>query len=66
MRRWRRARSLQAAEFISETGLFPDPEYSFKHALTQDVAYSGMLQERRRELHAPIRRDDRDALPRSP
>jgi tetratricopeptide (TPR) repeat protein len=45
---------LQAAEFVYETGLFPDLEYSFTHALTQDVAYSGMLQERRRELHARI------------
>lgn len=45
---------LQAAEFIYEAGLFPDLEYSFKHALTQDVAYSSMLQERRRELHARI------------
>jgi class 3 adenylate cyclase/tetratricopeptide (TPR) repeat protein len=45
---------LQAAEFVNETGLFPDLEYSFKHALTQDVAYSGMLQDRRRELHARI------------
>jgi tetratricopeptide (TPR) repeat protein len=43
---------LQAAEFVYETGLFPDREYSFKHALTQDVAYGGLLQERRRELHA--------------
>ena len=45
---------LQAAEFVYETGLFPDLEYSFKHALTQDVAYGGLLQERRRELHARI------------
>jgi class 3 adenylate cyclase/tetratricopeptide (TPR) repeat protein len=45
---------LQAAEFVYETGLFPDVEYSFKHALTQDVAYGGVLQERRRELHARI------------
>jgi predicted ATPase len=45
---------LQAAEFLYETGLFPDLEYSFKHALTQEVAYSGLLQERRRELHARI------------
>jgi class 3 adenylate cyclase/tetratricopeptide (TPR) repeat protein len=45
---------LQAAEFVYETGLFPDLEYSFKHALTQDVAYGGQLQERRRELHARI------------
>jgi predicted ATPase len=45
---------LQAAEFLYETELFPDLEHSFKHALTQDVAYGGLLQERRRELHARI------------
>jgi class 3 adenylate cyclase/tetratricopeptide (TPR) repeat protein len=45
---------LQAAEFLYETGLFPDLEYSFKHALTHDVTYGGLLQERRRELHARI------------
>jgi predicted ATPase len=43
---------LKAAEFLDETGLFPDPEYSFKHALTHEVTYGGLLQERRRELHA--------------
>jgi class 3 adenylate cyclase/tetratricopeptide (TPR) repeat protein len=45
---------LQAAEFLYETGLFPDLEYSFKHALTHEVTYSGLLQQRRRELHARI------------
>ena len=45
---------LQAAEFLYETGLFPDLEYSFKHALTHEVTYGGLLQERRRELHARI------------
>ena len=45
---------LQAAEFVYETGLYPDLEYSFKHALTHDVTYGGLLQERRRELHARI------------
>jgi tetratricopeptide (TPR) repeat protein len=45
---------LQAAEFLYETGLFPDLEYSFKHALTHDVTYGGLLKERRRELHARI------------
>ena len=30
---------LQAAEFLYETSLFPDIEYTFKHALTQQVAY---------------------------
>jgi class 3 adenylate cyclase/tetratricopeptide (TPR) repeat protein len=45
---------LQAAEFVYETGLFPALEYSFKHALTQEVAYGGILQDRRRDLHARI------------
>ena len=45
---------LQAAEFLDETGLFPDLEYSFKHALTHEVTYGGLLQERRRELHARV------------
>ena len=45
---------LQAAEFLHETGLYPDLEHSFKHALTHDVTYSGLLQERRRALHARI------------
>ena len=35
-------------------GSFPDLEYSFKHALTHEVTYGGLLQERRRELHARI------------
>ena len=45
---------LQTAEFLYETTLFPDVEYSFKHALTHEVTYEGLLQERRRELHARI------------
>ena len=43
---------LQAAEFLYETRLFPDVEYTFKHALTHEVAYRSLLKERRRELHA--------------
>jgi len=45
---------LQTAEFIYETGLLPDLEYSFKHALTHDVAYGTLLKENRRELHERI------------
>jgi class 3 adenylate cyclase len=45
---------LQAAEFLYETRLFPEREFTFKHALTHEVAYSGLLQERRRVLHARI------------
>ena len=45
---------LQAAEFLYETSLYPDLEYTFKHALTHEVAYGSMLQERRRTLHTRI------------
>ncbi len=46
--------SLQSAEFLYETGLYPDLEYAFKHALTHDVTYGGLLQQRRCELHERI------------
>ncbi|HEX3176951.1 MAG TPA: hypothetical protein VHZ49_09755, partial [Methylomirabilota bacterium] len=45
---------LQAAEFVYETALFPELEYTFKHALTLDVAYSSLLQDRRRLIHRQI------------
>jgi tetratricopeptide (TPR) repeat protein len=45
---------LQAAEFLYETSLFPDVEYTFKHALTHEVAYGSLLQDRRRRLHGEI------------
>src|SRR5438876_6060797 len=45
---------LQAAEFLYEVRLFPDLEYTFKHALTHETAYGSVLQERRRALHAAL------------
>jgi class 3 adenylate cyclase/tetratricopeptide (TPR) repeat protein len=45
---------LQAAEFLYEAGYFPDLEYTFKHALTHEVTYGSLLQDRRRTLHARI------------
>jgi predicted ATPase len=42
---------LQTAEFLYETGRLPAAVYSFKHALTYEVAYGSLLQERRRMLH---------------
>jgi class 3 adenylate cyclase/tetratricopeptide (TPR) repeat protein len=45
---------LQSAEFLYEARLFPDLEYTFKHALTHEAAYGGVLQERRRALHGRI------------
>ena len=45
---------LQAAEFLYETSLFPEPVYTFKHALTQEVSYGSLLHDRRRALHARV------------
>jgi class 3 adenylate cyclase/tetratricopeptide (TPR) repeat protein len=50
----RRVTHLQAGEFLYETSLFPELEYTFKHALTHEVAYGSLLKERRRTLHARI------------
>src|SRR5204862_5110932 len=45
---------LQAAELLYETRLYPEVEYTFKHALTHDVAYGSLLREQRRALHAAL------------
>ncbi len=45
---------LQSAEFVYETSLFPDLEYTFKHALTHEVAYGALLNEQRKALHARL------------
>ena len=45
---------LQGAEFVYESHLFPELEYSFKHALTHEVAYASLLQEQRMALHLTI------------
>jgi class 3 adenylate cyclase/tetratricopeptide (TPR) repeat protein len=51
----RRLADLHAAEFLDETRRFPDePEYGFRHALTHEVAYAGLLESQRRSLHAQI------------
>ena len=42
---------LQLSEFIYEQPAMGDVEYTFKHALTQEVAYNSVLMERRRVLH---------------
>jgi tetratricopeptide (TPR) repeat protein len=43
---------LRAADFLYEVG--PEGQYSFKHALTHEVAYGGIAPAERRELHARI------------
>jgi class 3 adenylate cyclase/tetratricopeptide (TPR) repeat protein len=44
-------KSLQAGEFIYEQPALEEAQYTFKHALTQEVAYNSVLIERRRVLH---------------
>ena len=46
--------NLQGLEFIYEKNLFPELEYIFKHALTQEVAYNSLLQKRKKEIHQKI------------
>jgi len=45
---------LQASEFLYETQLFPDIQYTFRHTLTHEVAYGSVVKERRRALHGRI------------
>ena len=45
---------LVRAELIFRRGTPPDAEYTFKHALVQDAAYSTLLRARRQQLHASI------------
>jgi tetratricopeptide (TPR) repeat protein len=46
--------NLQGLEFIYEKRLFPELEYVFKHALTQEVAYNSLLRKKRKEIHEKI------------
>jgi class 3 adenylate cyclase/tetratricopeptide (TPR) repeat protein len=46
--------ALQAAEFLYETSLFPELEYTFRHSLTQEVAYRSLPAERRKGYHEKI------------
>jgi len=46
--------NLQASEFLYNTQLFPDLQFTFKHSLTHDVAYAGLRHERRREMHGRV------------
>ncbi|MGM0451709.1 MAG: adenylate/guanylate cyclase domain-containing protein [Thermodesulfobacteriota bacterium] len=46
--------NLQGLEFIYEKSLFPELEYIFKHALTQEVAYNSLLLKKRKEIHKQI------------
>lgn len=45
---------LQVAEFVYELPSAGDIEFTFKHALTQEVAYNSILSDKRRALHEHI------------
>jgi predicted ATPase len=48
--------NLQLGEFVYEQPSIADIEYTFKHALTQEVAYNSVLLERRKQLHETVGR----------
>ena len=45
---------LRSAEFLYEARVFPGVEYTFKHALTHEVAYGGLIDDRKTALHAAV------------
>jgi class 3 adenylate cyclase/tetratricopeptide (TPR) repeat protein len=49
-------RTLIGADFLYETALYPEVEYTFKHPLTQEVAYHTQLNDRRAGLHGSVAR----------
>jgi class 3 adenylate cyclase/tetratricopeptide (TPR) repeat protein len=55
--------NLQGRELIYEKRLFPELEYIFKHALTQEVAYGSLLLKRRKEIHGRIGRAIEEIYP---
>lgn len=50
----RHLQSLQASEFLYETRAASTPTYTFKHALTQEVAYQSLLERERQAFHRRI------------
>ncbi|MBW2282023.1 MAG: AAA family ATPase [Deltaproteobacteria bacterium] len=47
-------RSLVQREFLFEQALYPDLELAFKHPLTQEVAFTSQLRERRQRVHGEV------------
>ncbi len=46
--------TLERLDLIRTRSLQPDLEYMFKHALTQEVVYNGLLKKERQEIHERI------------
>ncbi len=55
--------NLVGLEILCEKALYPELEYIFKHALTQEVAYESLLKQRRREIHGRIARTIEELFP---
>jgi class 3 adenylate cyclase/tetratricopeptide (TPR) repeat protein len=55
--------NLQELEFIYEKSLFPELEYIFKHALSQETAYNSLLVKKRKEIHGKIGKAIEDVYP---
>jgi tetratricopeptide (TPR) repeat protein len=51
---YKRLVKLQSAHLLYETRKYPDPQFTFKHALTRDVAYNTIVPSKRREYHESI------------
>jgi predicted ATPase/class 3 adenylate cyclase len=49
-----RLHELQSAEYLYESRLFPELEYTFRHSMTREVAYSSLLREHTRALHEKV------------
>ncbi|UCF84670.1 MAG: AAA family ATPase [Desulfobacteraceae bacterium] len=49
-------KKLVGLEILYEKALYPELEYIFKHALTQEVAYDSILKQRRKAIHVRIAR----------
>jgi predicted ATPase len=47
---------LKDSELLYERGIYPQSTFIFKHALTQEIAYSSLLQKRKKEIHEGIGR----------
>ena len=45
---------LKDSELLYERGIYPESTYIFKHALTQEVAYNGLLLKRKKDIHQGI------------
>jgi predicted ATPase/class 3 adenylate cyclase len=45
---------LKDSELVYERGIYPQSNYVFKHALTQEVAYNSLLLKKRKEIHQEI------------